>query len=92
MNLVVVYFNEPMYDRNLMERLMLYSRDYNWIMGHYAELVKEYPRMYIAVRNKKVLYHVETMKKLIDRMKAKSEDPSGFAVAFLTEEKCSFLF
>jgi len=75
-----------------MDRLKLYSRDYNWVRDNYSELVKQYPQEYIAVKNMKVRYHEKTMKELIDRMQTRSEKPSEFAVEFLTDEKCAFLF
>jgi hypothetical protein len=89
---MVVQLKEPRYEKDLMDRLSKYSRDYNWIKDNHSELLKEYPRKYIAVRNRKVLYHGETMKELIDRMQVRSEDPSEFAIEFLTDEKCTFLF
>jgi len=89
---MVVQLKEPRYEKELMDRLKLYSRDYNWVRDNYSELVKQYPQEYIAVKNMKVRYHEKTMKELIDRMQTRSEKPSEFAVEFLTDEKCAFLF
>jgi hypothetical protein len=89
---MVVQLKEPRYEKDLMDRLKLYSRDYNWVRDNYSELVKQYPQEYIAVKNMKVRYHEKTMKELIDRMQTRSEKPSEFAVEFLTDEKCAFLF
>lgn len=90
--MMVVQLKEPRYEKELMDRLKLYSRDYNWVRDNYSELVKQYPQEYIAVKNMKVRYHEKTMKELIDRMQTRSEKPSEFAVEFLTDEKCAFLF
>lgn len=89
---MVVQLKEPRYEKDLMDRLRLYSRDYNWIRDNYSELVKQYPREYVAVRDMVVRYRGKTMKGLIDRMQARGEKPSEFAIEFLTDEKCAFLF
>jgi glycine betaine/choline ABC-type transport system substrate-binding protein len=89
---MVVQLKEPRYEKDLIDRLKLYSCDYNWVRDNYSELVKQYPQEYIAVKNMKVRYHEKTMKELIDRMQTRSEKPSEFAVEFLTDEKCAFLF
>jgi hypothetical protein len=51
-----------------------------------------YPREYVAVRDQSVLYHGETMKELIDHIQARSEDPSEFAIEFMTDNDTKFLF
>ncbi len=89
---MVVQLKEPRYEKGLMDRLTRYSRDYNWIKDNHSELLKEYPREYVAVRSQRVLYHGETMKELVDRMQVRSEDPSEFAIEFLTDENTKFFF
>jgi len=89
---VVVQVGEPRYEKDLIDKLGRYSRDYNWIKDNHSILLKKYPRRYIAVRDREVRHSGESMRELLDEILENDEDPSGFAVEFLTDEKSTFIF
>ena len=89
---VVIQVGEPRYEKDLIDKLDRYSRDYNWIKDNHSELLKKYPLRYIAVRDREVQHSGESMRELLDEILEKDEDPSGFAIEFLTDEKSAFIF
>jgi len=89
---VVVQVGEPRYEKDLIDKLDRYSRDYNWIKDNHSMLLKKYPRQYIAVRDREVRHSGESMRELLDEILGKDESPSEFAIEFLTDEKSAFIF
>jgi len=89
---LVVQIGEPRYDKDLMDKMDRYRRDYDWIKDNHSALLEKHPRQYIAVRDRGVQYHGGSMKELLDQMLERDENPSEFTVEFMTDEETAFIF
>jgi len=87
-----VQIGTPRPEKDLMERLSRYTRDHNWIKHNYAELLEKFPKQYIAVKNQDVKYNALSTEELVKKMLRAKDNPADYAIEFLTDEKCSFLF
>jgi len=81
---VVIQVGEPRYEKDLIDKLDRYSRDYNWIKDNHSIMLKKYPRRYVAVRDREVQHSGESMRELLDEILEKDENPSEFAIEFLS--------
>lgn len=84
--------NRPKNEAELMEKLLHYSRDTNWIKDNYMRLFEKHPTKYIAVKNKTVSYVAESMEEMITIILNDGKIPGNYAIDYLTDEKCNFLF
>jgi len=47
---------------------------------------------YVAVKNQKVLYIADSMEEIVSKIVNDGEIPGNFAIDYLTDEVCNFLF
>lgn len=87
-----ILIGKPQDEKELMKRLLRYSKDHNWIKDNYERLFEQYPMKYIAVKNKRVRYIAESMEKLVSKIIKDGNIPGNYAIDYLTNEKCNYLF
>ncbi len=56
-------------------------RDFEWLNTHYSELQKRYPRMYVAVKDGKVIAYGREFGKVHDE--AKKKVGKGFIMGYI---------
>ena len=79
------------HEEELMEKLSRYTNDHNWIKDNYKTLFEKHGDRYIAVKN----LQVAANGKSIEELKAKLENIgnlSDFAIEYLTEKPCNYLY
>jgi len=87
-----ILIGRPKHEEELMEKLLHYSHDQNWIKENYSRLFEQYPMKYIAVKNKKVCYVSDSMKDLVSKIILKGDIPGNYAIEYLTDEIFHYLF
>ncbi len=87
-----IVISRPKNETELVEKLLQYSRDTNWIKDNYLCLFEQYPMKYIAVKNQKVLYIADSMEEIISKITGDGKLPGNYAIDYLTDEVCNFLF
>ena len=61
-------------------------RDSSWVREHMKELRKEYPRKFIAVRDRKIIDGDSSFEALLKRVKRKVEDLGTVSFEFVPDE------
>ena len=84
--------NRPKNESELMEKLLHYSRDTKWIKDNYLRLFEQHPMKYVAVKNQKVVYIADSMEEIVSKIVNDGKIPGNFAIDYLTDEVCNFLF
>jgi hypothetical protein len=79
-------------NKELEKKFERYTRDFKWIRGHYSELIKEYPESYVAVLGQMVKSSAKTMKEVVSKIDDAGEDPSIYAIEFITTKPRNLLF
>ena len=90
--LMSILVGNPEHEKELMEKLLQYSRDQNWIRDNYSRLFDQHPMKYIAVKNQEVHHVADSLKGLISKIIRSGNIPGNYAIDFLTDEKCNYLF
>ena len=87
-----ILIGRPKQETELMKTLSQYSRNHNWIKDNYTHLLGLHPRKYIAVRAREVMYVADSMEEIISAITDEGKIPGDYAIDYLTDEECNFLF
>lgn len=82
----------PRHEKELMDKLKLYTRDHNWIKANYKQLMEEHGKKYIAVKNQHVVYFADTTEDLVSLITDNDDITRDYAIEYLTDEECTFIF
>lgn len=80
-----ILLSEPSIDNGLMYRLNRQSRDRDWIREHYMQISKKLPGTYVAVQDKEVIYHSESMIELMSLILDNGHSTDDFVIEYLTD-------
>ena len=78
-----ILITELSIDNGLMFRLHRQSRDRDWIRENYPEISKAMPRTYVAVQNREVVYHSESMIELMALILDNGHSTDDFVFEYL---------
>jgi len=89
-----VIIKEPNQDKKeeLSKLLQNFSKDHNYIKDNYGTLLKKYEDQYIAVRNKKVVYHADNLEKLVEKIKLNDDEVNKYVIDYLTSKDVCYLY
>lgn len=63
-------------DTQVNQELEQYENDLSWVLENYTSLIQRYGNKFVAVLNKTVLTHAETIKQLTDELSTKFKGES----------------
>ncbi len=82
--------------QRVVEILKAFDRNHRWIAKNYEQLKREYPNMYIAVKDEKVIMAEEDKDVLIEKLSKeygyRRDEPSDIAITLIRVKPVSFLF
>jgi hypothetical protein len=67
-------------DTQIEQELEQYENDLSWVLDNYPSLIEKYGNEFIAVLNKQVLTHAETIQQLVEELNTKFKTASNKAV------------
>jgi hypothetical protein len=62
------------------KELEQYENDLSWVLENYSTLIEKYANKFVAVFNKRVIAHAETIQELMEELNAKFKAASNKAV------------
>jgi 2-polyprenyl-3-methyl-5-hydroxy-6-metoxy-1,4-benzoquinol methylase len=77
---------------NISKRITFFERDVKWITTNYKELIKKYPKQYVAVLDKHVIEHDKNLEQLVNRLMEKcKKDYPRVVVEYINTEKVEMI-
>jgi hypothetical protein len=79
-------------DEQMNSELEQYQNDLSWVLDNYTALIEKYGNQFVAVFNKKVLSHAETIQQLTKELDTKFRASAHLAVIeFIYPEHPNFV-
>ena len=69
-----------------------FVKNSNWINDNLTELRSQYPNMYIAVRNRKIVKTGKNLARIRQELKNEFGEIEGIAVEYISSKPLKFLF
>ena len=73
-------------DGKLMEELVEFNRDMDWISHNQEKIRRKHPNKYVAVMKRRIIDVDSELRTLIRRLREKGIDPGEIAIEFISEE------
>jgi hypothetical protein len=70
-----------------LERLDQYKRDFEWFQESFNEILNEFTKKFIAIRDQAIVDNDNNSSQLLDRLKEKYNDLSPFLIEYVDKRK-----
>lgn len=80
-----ILLSEPSIDNGLMYRLHRQSRDRDWIKDNYRSISKKLNGNYVAIQNKEVIFHSESVIELMSLILDNGHSTDDFVIEYLSD-------
>lgn len=74
-----------------LEKLNQYKRDFEWFQESFNEILNEYTKKFIAIRNQTIVDNDNNSSQLLERLKEKYNDLSPFVIEYVDKQKLAHI-